>query len=67
MIEWTRIEPGEYESTDQRFHIIKTWDRIYGNHWQLRDRNEADYYKGIYSEMTLMDCKLKAEAILQQE
>ena len=65
MINWKRIEAGEYESDDARFHIIKTWDRIYGNHWQLRDKSEPDRCKGIYAEKTLLDCKLKAEAILR--
>jgi len=63
MIEWKRIEAGEYESKDGRFHILKTWDRIYGNHWQLLDRNANDYYKSLYHENSLLDCKLKAEAI----
>lgn len=63
MIEWKRIEAGEYESKDGRFHILKTWDRIYGNHWQLLDRNANDYYKALYHEFSLLDCKLKAEAI----
>lgn len=64
MIKWKRIEAGEYYSEDGRFHIIKTWDRIYGNHWQLHDKNNPDYYKGLYYERTLLDCKLKAEALL---
>lgn len=63
MIKWKKIEAGEYESEDGRFHILKTWDRIYGNHWQLHDSNESDYYKGLYHENTLLDCKLKAETV----
>ena len=63
MISWKRIEAGEYESEDGRFHILKTWDRVYGNHWQLRDRNEPDIYKGRYDESSLLDCKLKAETL----
>lgn len=63
MIAWKRIEAGEYESEDGRFHILKTWDRIYGNHWQLQDKNEPDYYKSLYDEQTLLDCKMKAETI----
>lgn len=67
MIKWIRIEPGEYRSEDERFHVVKTWDRVYGNHWELHDKNEPDYYKGKYDENTLLDCKLKAEALLNQE
>ena len=63
MIKWKRIEAGEYESEDGRFYIIKTWNRIYGDHWRLFDRNDDDYYKGLYQEKTLFECKLKAEAI----
>lgn len=65
MIEWKRIEAGEYTSKDGRFHILKTWDRVYGNHWQLRDAYENNYYKGLYYESSLLDCKLKAEAVTE--
>lgn len=64
MIKWNKVEAGEYRSDDNRFHIIKTWDRIYGNHWQLHDGNSTDYYKGLYQEQTLLDCKLKAEVLV---
>lgn len=64
MIKWKKIEAGEYRSDDERFHIIKTWDRIYGNHWKLLDSSVVDYYKGVYDEQTLSACKAKAEAIL---
>ena len=67
MIKWKKIEAGEYESEDKRFAIHKTWDRIYGNHWVLRDKSVDDYYKGLYNENTLLDCKLKAEGIIGQE
>ena len=63
MIQWKRLDAGEYESKDKRFHILKTYDRIYGNHWVLHDRNETERCKGRYDERTLLDCKLKAEAI----
>ena len=46
MIKWKRLDAGEYESADERFHIIKGYDRIYGDHWILYDRNEPDEYKG---------------------
>lgn len=67
MIKWKRIEAGEYTSEDGRFHILKTWDRIYGNHWRLRDVYAQDYYNGLYYEYSLMDCKLKAEAIINMD
>ena len=67
MIEWKRIEAGEYESKDGRFHILKTWDRVYGNHWVLQDRRVEDWYKGRYDEDTLLACKLRAEGIVNFE
>ena len=67
MIQWKRIEAGTYTSENERFLIYKTWDRIYGNHWVLHDKNEPNYYHGKYDERTLLDCKLKAEAILSKE
>ncbi len=63
-IGWIRLDAGEYESSDHRFYILKTYDRIYGNHWLLQDRDEPDYYKGQYNEYTLRDCKAKAETII---
>lgn len=62
MIKWKRIEPGEYESEDGRFYILKSWDRVYGDHWKLRDKYDPDMFKGTYHEKTLLDCKLKAES-----
>ena len=67
VIKWNKIEAGDYKSDDERFHIIKTWNRVYGNHWQLYDSNSTDYYKGLYQERTLLDCKLKAETILDRD
>ena len=67
MIKWVRNESGAYKDVSGRFTIMKTYDRIYGNHWQLHDANEPNYYKGIYDETSLRDCKSKAEAILQRE
>ena len=66
MLKWKRIEPGEYRSTDGRFYILKTWNRVYGNHWQLHDKANSDYYKGLYLENTLLECKLKAEEIANE-
>lgn len=67
MIQWKKIEAGEYISENGRFHILKTWNRVYGNHWQLHDKNEKDYYKGLYNESTFLDCKLKAETIANHD
>ena len=67
MLEWRRIEAGEYESKDGRFRISKTWDRIYGDHWKLVDSAEDDRYKGTYDEKSLLECKLKAEIIISEE
>ena len=63
MIKWTKIEAGYYKSEDERFEIMQTYDRIYGNHWVLHDNNEPNYYKGQYDEQTLRDCKAKAEVL----
>ena len=64
MIKWRKEEAGSYISEDGRFRIIKTWNRVYGNHWQMRDTKEPDYYKGLYYERSFLDCKLRAEALL---
>jgi len=67
MIDWIKLDAGEYESSNHRFYIIKDYDRIYGDHWLLQDRNVPDYYKGQYHEDTLRDCKGVAETILREE
>lgn len=67
MIKWKKLDAGEYESEDHRFYVLKTWDRLYGNHWRLHDRNSEDYYKGFYHENTLYECKLTAERIISRE
>lgn len=68
MIQWKKKkEAGEYESKYGRFYILKSWDQIYGNHWELHDNNEPNYYKGTYHEETFLNCKLKAEAIMKGE
>ena len=53
MINWKKLGAGEYQSEDKRFKMMKSWDRIYGNHWILHDYNEENYYKGDYHEQTL--------------
>lgn len=63
MIKWKKIEAGDYEDENGRFKILKTWDRIYGNHWILYDRNYSDFRNGQYHEDTLLDCKLRAETV----
>jgi len=67
MIKWKKLDAGEYESEDGRFYVLKTWNRLYGNHWTIRDRFEVDYYKGLYNEETFLQCKLRAEYIINQE
>ena len=67
MIKWIRLEAGEYESDDERFYILKSYNRIYGEHWSLRDRQDPDSYKGTYVEETLLNCKLRAEEIIMSE
>lgn len=66
-INWKKLDAGEYESTDGRFYIIKTWDRLYGNHWQLSDRNEKDYYKGLTACDSLKHAKHVAELTINYE
>ena len=67
MLKWEKIAAGEYESSDGRFYITKSWDRIYGNHWELQDKNVFDKYKGLYYENTLLACKVRAENIIEGE
>lgn len=68
MIKWVRLCAGEYESKDKRFKIKKTWDRLYGNHWELYDSTLKEYYyKSIYIQNTLLDCKLKAEDLIEKK
>jgi hypothetical protein len=61
MIDWNRLNPGEYESFDKRFYITKSWNRLYGNHWKLYDRIDKNR---LYIERTLLSCKLQAERII---
>ena len=63
MILWKKTNNSDYESSDGRFRILKDHDRKYGNNWYLLDYNERDYHKGIYPEMTLRECKLRAETL----
>lgn len=65
MIKWRRIEAGEYKSEDDRFLIIKTWNSIYGNHWELRDMSVPNRYKGTYIYSNLLDCKVRAEMLCE--
>lgn len=59
-MEWERIESGEYWSKDERFHIIKAWDRIYNAHWRLYDKNNNKQYPCD----SLKACKQQAEEIV---
>ena len=65
MPEWKKLDAGEYESTDGRFYILKTYDRIFGNHWCLFDHSIKDYYRSQYHEASLKDSKAKAEALVR--
>ena len=65
MLKWTKLDAGEYQDTTERFHAMKAWDRIYGDHWVLYDSKNISY-KGKYDERTLLDCKLKAEALAKE-
>ena len=47
-IKWIKLNSGEYESKDGRFHILRTYDVVYGNHWFLSDSNKTDNYRGEY-------------------
>lgn len=67
MLKWIRIEAGDYKSDDNRFRILKSWDRVYGKHWKIYDTRNPNYYKGLYHEKTLLDCKMRAEAILDEK
>lgn len=67
MLNWERIEAGEYATEDGRFEAYKTYDRIYGNHWVLHDKSEPDYYKSRYHENSFRDCKGVAESVIKQE
>lgn len=66
MIKWKKIMAGEYISADKRFTIAKEYDRIYGMHWVLRDKADGQPYKGKYNYDRLLDCKVKAELILDE-
>ena len=66
LIEWIKKEAGDYISKDGRFHIVKTWNTVYGNHWHFTDNN-GDYYKDSYYGNTLKACKHYAEKIVEQK
>lgn len=66
-LEWRRIDAGEYESSGARFYILKTWDRIYGNHWLLQDKNVEDYYKSLTACDSLKHAKHVAELTVNRE
>ena len=64
---WHKVEAGDYCSDDGRFEAYKTYDRLYGNHWILRDKMEPDYYRSLYHEFSLKECKEVAETLAKQE
>lgn len=58
---WKKLDSGEYESEDGRFHVLRCWDKIYGNHWQLIDRRQKDADFAVFHYPTLRYCKTIAE------
>lgn len=60
MIKFIRVEAEEYISLDERFHIIKVWDRINLIHWQLRDYT----FNKTYVCYSLKHCKQIANKII---
>lgn len=62
-IKWIKLNSGEYESKDGRFHILRTYDAVYGNHWFLSDSNKTDNYRGEYHLDSLKFCKNTAQKI----
>ena len=62
-IEWITEGGGEYWSKDERFHILKNWNRIRGNHWYLFDAVLCKNYE--YD--TLKECKSAAKRIVEKE
>lgn len=66
MIKWKRIEAGDYYSEDERWHIVRGWDRIYGDHWILCDTH-GDYYRDSYDFDSLKQCKYVAENLEREE
>lgn len=66
-LEWKRLDAGEYESADGRFYVLQTWDRLYGKHWCLQDRNVEDYYKSQTACDSLKHAKHVAELTINRE
>ena len=66
-LEWKRVEAGEYQSVDGRFHITRTWDRLYGNHWVLQDSNVEDWYKAKTACDSLKHAEHVAEMTVNRE
>lgn len=65
---WRRLDAGEYETEDKRFYILKKWDRLYGNHWELTDYSIDDYYKRIVTRCdTLKHAMHIAELVVLSE
>lgn len=66
MLKWKKIEAGEYATEDGRFEAYRAYDRLYGEHWILRDTKVEDYYKSQYHENNLKECKGVAETIAKR-
>lgn len=67
-MKWKKVEAGRYKSEDGRFSARSKWDRCYGNHWVLYDKNDPTYEKqGIFIGSTLAKCKDYAERVKRHE
>lgn len=66
-LQWKRIEAGEYESADGRFHVLQCWNRLYGEHWELTDNTVQDYYKARTACDSLKHAKHVAELTINRE
>lgn len=66
MLIWVKDCAGEYVTVDGRFEAYRAYDRLYGEHWILRDKKVEDYYKSQYHETSLKECKGVAETLAKR-
>ncbi len=59
-MDWRRNKDGLYISSDNRFVIIQTETRVYGQHWQLTDSLTG----AVHRLCSLSDAKVRAECVL---
>lgn len=62
-MKWIKVEAGEYRSDNERFSILKSWNRINGGSWELTDFKT----KRVLNYDTLKQCQSMAEDLLQLE